>query len=139
LWWWLSGSSIEAISSRSPHGSCPFNKNVISAVLLLLILATAFVPSSLPPELTAPYESKLLGWLINFGISWGGALLVLIIACKFGPKLNYDESASLGEIIHWKHFPKNWREMLFVLIFVAGFALFFSTVAYISAYGEPGP
>ncbi|QEG33509.1 hypothetical protein [Bythopirellula goksoeyrii] len=115
------------------------NKNVISGVLAVLVLAAVAIPHNLPTEIKDPYESKLLGWLISLWISWGVALLVLIIGCKFGPKLNYDESATLGEIIHWKHFPKNWREMLFVLLFFAGVVLvFILTIAYISAYGEQG-
>jgi len=115
------------------------SKNVKNAFLAVLILAAVAVPHNLPPELKDPYESMLSGWLIGLWITWGIALLVLIIGCKFGPKLDYDESATLGEIIHWKHFPKNWREMLFVLIFFSGVALLFIlTIAYIAAYGEAG-
>ncbi len=115
------------------------NKNVRNAFLAVLILAAVAVPHNLPPELKAQYESKLSDWLINLWITWRVAVLVLVIAYKLRPEANYDESASLGEIIHWKHFPNNWREMLFVLIFFSGFALLFIlTVAYISAYGEPG-
>ena len=113
-------------------------KDVIPAILAILILAAAGIPHNLPPELKAPYELRLFNWLVGLGIAWGVAMLGLIIACRCGPKLDYDESASLGEIIHWKHFPKNWREMLFLFIFFSGFALFVLTIAYISAYGEPG-
>ena len=114
------------------------NKNVRNVVLVVLILAAVAIPHNLPPELKDSYKAKLLGWLIGLWISWGVAVLVLIIGCKFGPELDYDESAPLGEIIHWKHFPKNWREMLFVMIFFSGVVLLFIlTIAYISAYGEP--
>ena len=105
--------------------------------MAVLILAAVAIPHNLPDELKDPYESEMLGWLVRLWILWGIAFLVLIVGCRFGPELDYDASASLGEIIHWKHFPKNWREILFILIFFSGFILLFVlTIAFISAYGE---
>ena len=115
------------------------SRNARNGILAVLILAAVAIPHNLPPELKDPYESQLRGWLITLWALWGIALLVLAIGCKFGPELDYDKSAWLDEIIHWKHFPKNWREILLVLLFFAGVALLFIlTIAYISAYGEPG-
>ena len=110
-------------------------KQIKKSLLGFLFLAAAGIPYNLPPETKDPYEHVLGTWLTYLGMAWGLGVLVLILACKFGPELTYDESAELGEIIHWKHFPENWREMLFVAIFFSGVALMILTVAYGSAYG----
>ena len=114
------------------------SKDLNKVILVLLVLSAVGIPYNLPAEIKAPYKQLLGGWLLYFGIAWGAAILVLFIACKFGPELTYDESAPLGEIINWKHFPRNWREMLFVAIFFSGVALIILFIAYTAAYGEPG-
>ena len=114
-------------------------KEIKKSLLGFLFLAAAGIPYNLPPEIKDPYEQVLGSWLSYLGIAWVLAILVLIIACKFGPELTYDESAPLGEIIHWKHFPENWREMLFIAIFFSGVGLMILAVAYGSAYGVGDP
>ena len=113
-------------------------RDIVVGALMVLILGAAFIPHYLPDELKDPFETKLIDWLIGFGILWGVALIFLLVACQLGPEQKFDEEATVGDMFHWKHLPGNWREILFLIIVVWGFALFLLTIAYISAFGGPG-
>ena len=109
--------------------------DIIRRTLIVLVLGAAFIPANLPDDLLAQYESKSLDGLINFGIGWVLAFVVLIAAYCLGPKVQLDESASLGDVFYPKHLPGNWRQIFFLVFIGWSCLLFLLTVAYISAYG----